>query len=81
VTLEEFVAPLAQVAGHPIDLDAGLFAQDSLDSVDVVEWLYEIEDLLGIELLGEELIEDLETASIRDLFDRWILPRLDGQPA
>jgi acyl carrier protein len=67
-TYEEFIESLASIAGaYPIRPDEGLFDQP-IDSIDIVEWLYKLQDQYQI-TFDESALEIVGSASIRDIHD------------
>jgi acyl carrier protein len=65
---QEFVDSLTEKAGgREVDPDVGLFEQKSLDSIDVIEWLYSLEDKYQTNI-GQDLLDFVGTKSVRDLY-------------
>lgn len=69
LTYPEFIESLsAKADGRPIDPEIGLFEQRHLDSVDVIEWLYELEERYQI-TFDKVTAEFAATKSVRELYD------------
>jgi acyl carrier protein len=67
-TYDEFLTSLSQKAGGlDVDEDSGIFQQPNLDSVDVVEWLYALEDNELLEF-NQEASELIGTKTVRELY-------------
>jgi len=70
-TLDEVVGQLREIAeDDTIDGDSKLAAID-VDSLDVLEWVFEIESQAGVEI--DDALYDkaaLETATIRDFYEQ-----------
>jgi acyl carrier protein len=67
-TYQEFIESLSKLAGGgEIALDRGLFEQGNLDSIDVVEWLYGLEERYGLHL-GDASLEVLGMQPVRDIY-------------
>jgi acyl carrier protein len=76
-TYEEFIESLTKLAGGgKIALDQGLFQQDHIDSIDIVEWLYGLEERYQLQL-NEETLELLTTVPVQDLYE----PLMAGRAA
>jgi len=70
-TLDEVVAQLREISeDDTIEGDSKLASID-VDSLDVLEWVFEIEGQAGVEI-DESLYEkeSLETATVRDFYER-----------
>jgi acyl carrier protein len=70
-TLDEVVAQLREISeDDTIEGDSKLASID-VDSLDVLEWVFEIEGQAGVEI-DESLYEKetLETATVRDFYER-----------
>ena len=66
-TMEVFLKSFSRYSAVPIDADKGLFAQDGLDSVRAVEWLYALEDEYDAEL-DAAAMAIIENGTLRDLY-------------
>lgn len=67
-TYDEFVESLSQKSGGlEVDQDLGIFQQPHLDSVDVVEWLYSLEEK-EILTFNHEAAEMIGTKTVRELY-------------
>jgi len=68
LTKEEFIESLTKLTGGgKVALDRGLFEQDHVDSIDVVEWLYGLEERYHLQF-DEGTLELLTTVPVKDLY-------------
>lgn len=70
-SIDQVLGVLEDVAGQQLDRNTGL-AELGVDSMDILQWLFEIEELLGIELdslLGEETeLEAFGVATLNEFY-------------
>lgn len=66
----EFVGPLQALTIQPLDPDMALFNQIGVDSIRIVEWLYEVTERYGIDL-DDETLSFVENASLSELYERF----------
>ena len=71
-TLDDVVAQLKAVSGAPtLDPDAPLLENEDIDSLDLMEWLYNFQEEFPEVPADESLFEDIDpTVTLRDVFAR-----------
>lgn len=75
LTYDEFIESLTKLAGGgKLTLDRGLFEQDHVDSIDIVEWLYGLEERYQLQL-DEQTLQLLTTVPVQDLYESLIAGR------
>ena len=70
-TLDEVVGELRMIAEDDAITGDSKLADIDVDSLDILEWVFEIEGKAGVEV--DESVYDkdaLESASVRDLYER-----------